>query len=146
MLVPANRFLLPDRVTGPNFCQPDFAPLKSPDPLCVNLPSGRLWLARVENQLLWVSRSDDGGRQFSRPVAIPSVPEDIAADAENRPKMAVARDGTVLPSRTQSLPQKYSSNIRFARPTDVALRHPRLVLVVASAPAGLGGALLEPLP
>lgn len=80
--------------------------------------SGRLWLARVENQQLWLSRSDDGGRNFSRPVAVSSEPEDIAADAENRPKIAVAQDGTVLLSWSQSLPQKYSGNVRFARSTD----------------------------
>ena len=80
--------------------------------------SGRLWLARVENQQLWVSRSDDGGRRFSPPVAVSSRPEDIAADAENRPKIAVARDGTVLLTWSQSLPRKYAGNIRFARSTD----------------------------
>lgn len=79
---------------------------------------GRLWLARVENKRLWVSRSDDGGRRFSQPVAVSSEPEEIAADAENRPKIAVARDGTLLLSWTQSLPQKYAGNIRFARSTD----------------------------
>lgn len=79
---------------------------------------GRLWLARVENQQLWVSRSDDGGQHFSQPVAVSSEPEAIAADAESRPKIAVARDGTVLLSWTQSLPQKYSGNIRFSRSTD----------------------------
>lgn len=80
--------------------------------------SGRLWLARVENQQLWVSRSDDGGRRFSPPVAVSSQPEDIAADAENRPKIAVARGGTVLLTWSQSLPQKYAGNVRFARSTD----------------------------
>lgn len=80
--------------------------------------SGRLWLARVENLQLWVSRSDDGGLHFSRPVAATSDPEEFAADGENRPKIAVAQDGTVLLSWTQSLPQKYSGNIRFARSAD----------------------------
>ena len=79
---------------------------------------GRIWLAKAENQLLWVSRSDDGGQQFSRPVAVSPEPESIAADGENRPKIAVARDGTVLLSWTQSLPQNYSGNVRFARSTD----------------------------
>src|SRR5512139_1328503 len=79
---------------------------------------GRIWLAKVESQRLWVARSDDGGRRFSEPVMVSPEPEEIAADAENRPKIAVARDGTVLLSWTQSLPQKYSGNIRFARSTD----------------------------
>lgn len=79
---------------------------------------GRLWLARVENQQLLISRSDDGGQHFSPAVAVSSQPEDIAADAENRPKIAVARDGTVLLTWSQSLPQKYAGNVRFARSTD----------------------------
>src|SRR5574340_684433 len=79
---------------------------------------GRVWLAKVENRRLWVARSDDGGRHFSQPVAVSSEPEEIAADGENRPKIAVARDGTVLLTWTQSLPQKYAGNIRFARSTD----------------------------
>jgi hypothetical protein len=75
----------------------------------------------VEDRRLWISRSDDGGRRFSQPVAVSSEPEEIVADAENRPKIAVARDGTLLLSWTQSLPRKYAGNIRFARSTDGGL-------------------------
>lgn len=80
--------------------------------------SGRLWLARVADQLLWISRSDDGGQTFSTPVAVSPEPESIAAEAENRPKIAVSKNGTVLLTWTQSLPQKYTGNIRFARSVD----------------------------
>ncbi|MCD6706943.1 MAG: glycoside hydrolase [Thiobacillus sp.] len=80
--------------------------------------SGRLWLARVEQGQLWVSSSSDGGHRFSRPVAVSSVPEDIAANAESRPKIAVAQDGTVLLSWSQSLPKRFTGNVRFARSTD----------------------------
>lgn len=79
---------------------------------------GRLWLARVEDQRLLVSSSEDDGRSFSDPVVVTSEPENISADGESRPKIAVARDGTVLLSWTQSLPQKYAGNIRFSRSTD----------------------------
>ena len=80
--------------------------------------NGRLWLARVENQRLLVSRSDDNGANFSSPVVVTPEPENISADGENRPKIAVARDGTVLLTWIQSLPQKYSGNVRFVRSTD----------------------------
>lgn len=80
--------------------------------------NGRVWLARVEHQQLWVSWSDDGGQRFSRPVAVSSAPEDIAANAESRPKIAVAQDGTVLLSWSQSLPKRFTGNVRFARSTD----------------------------
>ena len=80
--------------------------------------SGRLWIAKVENQDLLVFWSDDDGKNFSSPVLVTPEPENILADGENRPKIAVADDGTVLLTWVQSLPQKYSGNIRFARSTD----------------------------
>src|SRR6187455_978613 len=80
--------------------------------------SGRLWVAKVENQQLLVSRSDDEGKSFSNPVVVTTEPESISADGENRPKIAIARDGTVLLTWIQSLPQKYSGNVRFARSAD----------------------------
>ena len=80
--------------------------------------NGRLWLAKVENQRVLVSWSDDEGSTFSAPVSVTPEPETILADGENRPTIAVARDGTVLLTWVQSLPQKYSGNVRFARSTD----------------------------
>ena len=79
---------------------------------------GRLWLARVENQRLLVSHSHDGGVKFHRSVVVTPEPEDIVADGENRPKVAVAKDGTVILSWTQALPKGHAGNIRFARSTD----------------------------
>jgi hypothetical protein len=77
-----------------------------------------LWLARVENQQLLVSRSDDGV-SFSTPIVVTPEPENILADGENRPQIAIARDGTVLVTWIQSLPQKlYAANVRFSRSTD----------------------------
>jgi hypothetical protein len=63
-----------------------------------------LWLARAENQQLLVSRSDDGV-SFSTPIVVTPEPENILADGENRPQVAIARDGTVLVTWIQSLPQ-----------------------------------------
>ena len=79
---------------------------------------GRMWLARVENQLLFVTYSEDGGAHFGPSVRVTPEPESIAAEGENRPKIAVSADGTVLLAWTQSLPQKYSGNIRFSRSID----------------------------
>ena len=80
--------------------------------------NGRLWIARVENQRLLVSWSDDDGTNFSTPVIVTPEPEAILADGESRPKIAVARDGAVLLTWVQSLPQKYAGNVRFARSID----------------------------
>jgi len=81
-------------------------------------PQGRLWLARVENQQLFVAHSADNGVHFSTPVRVTPEPEAIAADGENRPKIAVSADGVVLLSWTQALPQNFAGNIRFARSVD----------------------------
>ena len=81
--------------------------------------NGRLWLARVEKQRLVVSWSDDNGINFSVPVVVTPEPENISADGESRPKIAVARDGTVLLTWVQSLPQKYAGNVRFSRSADL---------------------------
>src|SRR5687768_3673455 len=81
--------------------------------------NGRLWLAKVENQQLHVSRSEDDGKTFSPPVLVTSEPENILLDGESRPKIAIARDGTILLTWIQALPQKYAGNVRFARSTDV---------------------------
>lgn len=80
--------------------------------------NGRLWLARVEDGRLLVSWSEDEGKSFSSPVVVTQERENISVDGENRPKIAVARDSAVLLTWTQTLPQKYSGNIRFARSTD----------------------------
>jgi hypothetical protein len=95
--------------------------LAAPAPLSVGATldsRGWLWLARVENRMLLVSHSTDGGRRFSPPVAVTQQPETVLADAENRPKLAVGADGTVHASWTQSLGKPMSAHIRYARSTD----------------------------
>ncbi|MBM3985749.1 MAG: exo-alpha-sialidase [Planctomycetes bacterium] len=79
---------------------------------------GRIWLARVENRLLQVSHSRDGGRTFSAPVAVTPQPEAVTAEAENRPKLVVDADGTVHVTWTQNLGQPMTGHIRYARSTD----------------------------
>lgn len=79
---------------------------------------GRLWLARVENRRLFVSYSEDGGSTFTLPVVATVEPESIAADGENRPKIAVAPDGTVHLTWMQSLAKPKTGNIRYARSMD----------------------------
>jgi hypothetical protein len=79
---------------------------------------GRLWRARVENRQLWVSRSDDAGKTFTPPVAVNREPERIAADGENRPKLAFGKNSELYVSWTQSLDQPFSGHVRFARSLD----------------------------
>lgn len=79
--------------------------------------AGRLWRTQVWEGRVWVSRSDDGGRSFGLPVAVNVHPENIAADGENRPKLAVVGD-RVYVSWTQSLSKPYTGHVRFARSLD----------------------------
>lgn len=79
---------------------------------------GRLWLAQAREKQLWVSHSGDGGRSFSVPVAVDVVPENIAADGENRPKIVIGPKREIYVSWTQSLDKPYTGNVRFARSLD----------------------------
>ncbi len=78
---------------------------------------GRLWQAMVQKDYLYLRYSDDQGKAFSPPVAVNPVPERIAADGENRPKILV-NEGKVYVSWTQSLDQPFSGHIRFSRSLD----------------------------
>jgi len=79
---------------------------------------GWLWLARVESGYLYVSYSEDKGKSFSLPVKVNSIPESIAADGENRPKIMATKDGQVYVAYTSSLEKPFSGHIRFSRSTD----------------------------
>lgn len=81
-------------------------------------PQGRLWLARVENGRLLVNRVQGAGTASSPPVAVNAEPESIAADGENRPKLAFGKHGETYVSWTQSGDQPFSGHVRFARSLD----------------------------
>ena len=74
---------------------------------------GRLWLARVVGQQLFVSQSADAGRSFGEAVAVNRAPELISADGEARPQIA-AIGQRIYVSWTQALPQPFAGHIRFA--------------------------------
>lgn len=80
--------------------------------------AGRIWLAEVDATGLRVSRSEDDGRHFSTPVPVLAEAENVTADGENRPKIAVGADGIVHLSWTQNLGERMTGNIRYARSTD----------------------------
>ncbi len=79
---------------------------------------GRLWRVRSEGGHVIVDRSDDLGRQFSPAVRVNPEPEVIGTEGDNRPKIAVAADGTVYVSYTSLLAKPFSGDIRFSRSTD----------------------------
>jgi len=79
--------------------------------------NGRLWLAALRGQHLYVSYSDDRGVTQSAPVKVNAEPEDFLGDGENRPKI-IARKGMIYVSYTQGLAKPMSGDIRFSRSTD----------------------------
>ena len=90
-------------------------------PLAVGLAfdaRGRLWRAAVVDGRLQVSRSADGGRTFTTPIAVNRDPERIAADGDNRPKLAFGDRGEIYVSWTESLEPPYSGHVRFSRSLD----------------------------
>lgn len=79
---------------------------------------GKLWLARVENGQILLSHSDNQGQAFSAAVTVNAEKETIAAEGENRPKIAFGTHNDIYLSWTRSLDQPYSGDIRFARSLD----------------------------
>lgn len=75
---------------------------------------GRLWLAWVSRGHVYLNYSDDGATQFSEPLAVNRMPERIAADGENRPKLAVGPDGAIYIAWTVRLAKPYTGNVRFS--------------------------------
>ncbi|MDH5711502.1 MAG: glycoside hydrolase [Gammaproteobacteria bacterium] len=104
--------------SGP--CDKNFVPALS----CANTPSavfdnhGKLWLAWVFGEHVYVSHSMDKGKTYSAPIIVNRVPEKIYAMGENRPKIAIANNGHIYISWTQQLPERFSGHIRFSRSVD----------------------------
>ena len=81
--------------------------------------TGALWLARVEQGQILVSRSDDNGARFAPGLPVLARAEAVVADGESRPQLRVARDGTLLLVWTLEVPEKrFAGQIRFARSSD----------------------------
>lgn len=79
---------------------------------------GRLWQVSVQDGFVIARRSNDLGRRFTYTVPVNSTPERIAADGENRPKIAFAPDDTIYVSYTQHLPEPFAGHVRLARSID----------------------------
>jgi hypothetical protein len=80
--------------------------------------SGRLWLAFVEQDFVYVTHSDDLGKSFAHAVAVNREPEKIDANGEGRPKIAFTQQGSLLVTWTKKLDEPYTGLIRFSRSTD----------------------------
>lgn len=77
--------------------------------------AGTLWRARVKEGHVWVDSSNDLGKHFSAGVKVNAQPLKIAADGEARPKIALAANGHIYLTWTESLKTPYAGYIWFAR-------------------------------
>ncbi len=78
-------------------------------------PDGTAYAVSKAGQHVVLQASRDGGASWEVPVPVNAEPEAIAADGENRPKVALGRDGAVLVSWTRPLGKPYTGEIRLAR-------------------------------
>lgn len=79
---------------------------------------GRLWQVSIAGGFVVVRHSDDKGRTFSAPAHVNAQAARIAGDGDNRPKIAVARDGTVYVSYTEHLAEPFAGHVFLSRSTD----------------------------
>lgn len=76
---------------------------------------GRILQVQARQGQVWLSVSQDAGKQFSPAVAVNPTPMKVAADGEARPKVAVATNGNIYVTWTESLKKAYAGYIWFAR-------------------------------
>ena len=114
---------------------------RRPPPLAMGAafaPSGELWIVGLDDrQRLFVQTSGDEGRGWAAPRVLDSGADKIAADGENRPKLAFGPHGAAVISYAQPLAQavyrrgapaalKPMSGTHFAAPLTV--HHDRQVI------------------
>lgn len=76
---------------------------------------GQLHIVVKEGEHLVLYTSPDLGAHWAAPQRVNVNPEAISADGENRPKVALAQDGSLLVSWTQPLAKRFTGYIRLAR-------------------------------
>ncbi len=79
---------------------------------------GRLWLAWVVGDHLYVNYSDDVGKTYSAPVKVNRTPQKIRAHGESRPQIAVGGNGHLYVVYNQKLGKRFSGHVRFSRSVD----------------------------
>lgn len=92
-----------------------------PTALSVSVASdaaGRIWLAQSRQEQVWVSSLDANGKLLGREIVVNPVAMKVAADGEARPKIAVAPNGNLYVTWTESLKKPYAGYIWFARSVD----------------------------
>lgn len=84
--------------------------------------AGHLWVAYAQpagkaGQVV-LQRSNDGGATWQPPVRVNAAVEPVAAEGENRPKLAFGAAGEIYVTWTSPTSEKFTGDIRFARSLD----------------------------
>src|SRR5688572_11719261 len=84
--------------------------------------AGRIWVAYAQpagqaGQVV-LQRSDDNGATWQSPVRVNAVVEPVAAEGENRPKLAFGSAGEMYVTWTSPTSARFTGDIRFARSLD----------------------------
>ena len=79
---------------------------------------GIVWAAHQEGGHVLVSRSEDLGRSWSKPVRVTVDEEGTDPSGEARPKVATGKDGEIYVTWTRPLRKPYTGEIRFSRSLD----------------------------
>ena len=108
--------VITDSVCDKQDARPSLSCAKAPS--AVFDENGKLWLAWVFGEHVYVNYSNDKGKTYSTPVVVNRVAENIYAMGENRPKIVIASNGHIYISWTQKLSGRFSGHIRFSRSTD----------------------------
>lgn len=84
--------------------------------------AGRIWVAYARpagnaGQVV-LQRSDDNGATWQSPVRVNAAVEPVAAEGENRPKLAFGSAGEMYVTWTSPTSAQFTGDIRFARSLD----------------------------
>jgi hypothetical protein len=82
-------------------------------------PDGTLWLVGLNSDSrLFIQTSKDHGKSWDTPTLLDTGSDKIAADGENRPKIAFGTQGQAVIAYTQPLAKPYTGAIRMLRSGD----------------------------
>lgn len=79
---------------------------------------GKLWRVAEKDGFIWVDASRDLGKIFSKPVQVNTTIQNIEADGEARPKIAIGPEGNIYLTWTESLKKPFYGDIWFSRSID----------------------------
>ena len=78
--------------------------------------AGKLWMVGLDQQKLFIRSSQDLGKTWT--VKQLEADGKISADGENRPKIAIGKDGSMVITYTKPLSKPYTGEIRLIRSAD----------------------------